>query len=458
MKQEQIKKLKEEIAERNDKIDVIGKSCDTENRYRTPEEKTEWEKLADEVKEREDKLADAKVLNERTASLKARELEQKAIAAAASGGKTNEGEVKDLNKIGRKFRITRAIHQVRSNSNLEGVEAEMYQESEKEARETGNLLEGNVAIPEKFVKILRKKDYLPNGEKRDFTVGTEGADVVDLDLRGLIPILAPDPILGRMGATIITGLRGDLQFPRHNGAVTLTWEGETDAGTEVTPTTDNVKLTPNRLGGFTDISQTMIRQSSFDSEQFVRGELERALAEALDIAGINGAGSGNEPLGLLGQSIGTSDIGTNGGAATFLAIKGNYQNVESANAGREMAALTHPQIKYELMGIPKQGSGVEGNFIINDQNNPLPNVLGFPVFSSTNVPNDLTKGTGTALSAYIVGVWSELLMGQWGGIDLIVDPFTQATNGLLRIVINGYFDVDVRHAASFSATDDISVV
>ena len=110
------------------------------------------------------------------------------------------------------------------------------------------------------------------------------------------------------------------------------------------------------------------------------------------------------------------------------------------------------------MGIPKQASGVEGNFIISDQNVAVPSVLGFPVFSSTNVPNDLTKGTGTALSAYIVGVWSELLIGQWGGIDLLSDPFTQATNGLLRIVINGYFDVDVRHAASFSATDDISVV
>lgn len=407
------------------------------------------EQTDDQVDQVIDLQAKIKDLNGQIGKAEKREqLEALKIAASNAGEPVSESEEKEMNKISREYSFTKALGSLKNKKSLEGVEAELHQEA---TRENPNI-EGNLAIPDKFIRIKRKEDY----ETRDLTIATEGGDVRPLDLRGPIPILAPDPIVARMGATVIQGLKGNLQFSRHNGAATMAWEGETDANAETTPTLDNISLSPNRLGGYTDVSTQFLIQASFDGENFVRNELNRAFAEALDTAAINGSGSGNQPTGLLNQSIGASDVGTNGGAPTWGIIKGNYENVESANARADnMAALTHPSIKYQLMEKPKQASGVEGNFIISPNSTQNINVLGFPVFSSTLVPSNLSKGTGTNLSAYIVGDWQELIIAQWGGIDLLVDPYTQATSGLVRIVINGFFDVNVMHAASFSASDDI---
>ena len=48
-----------------------------------------------------------------------------------------------------------------------------------------------------------------------------------------------------------------------------------------------------------------------------------------------------------------------------------------------------------------------------------------------------------------MGNWSDYVIGQWGGIDLTVDPYTQAANGKVRLVINAYFDAKPRRADSF---------
>lgn len=454
----ELKDALEKRQEKIDSLDLILSSADGEKRSVTEAENAEYDKLEKEIELLNTQIGRLERQEERKAT-KAKDVakEEERKAAAVSGASASKSEEREINTLGTKFRFTSGMNQLRNQKPLDGVEAELTQEARSEVSASGKDMEGNLAIPAKFVKILRKGDYTATGEKRDLTIATEGTDVRPLDLQGVIPILAPDPIVARMGASVFQGLNGNLQFPRHNGAASMAWEGETDANAETTPTFDKVSMSPNRVGGFIDVSQTFIRQASFDAEAWTRNEINRAFAQAIDTAAINGSGSGDQPTGLLNQSIGSSDVGTNGGAATWAVIKGNYENVEAADAGMSMAALTHPSVKYALMGIPKQASGVEGNFIISDQNNAVSRVLGHEVYTSTLVPSALTKGTGTALHAYIVGNFSELLIGQWGGIDLLVDPYTQATSGLVRMVINGYFDVDVKHAASFSASDDLTV-
>ena len=80
---------------------------------------------------------------------------------------------------------------------------------------------------------------------------------------------------------------------------------------------------------------------------------------------------------------------------------------------------------------------------------------GYRAVFSNNLPSNITKGTGTDLSAMIFGNFNDLVIGQWGGLEVLVDPFTQATTGVTRYVINSYFDVAVLRAASFSASDEI---
>ena len=80
---------------------------------------------------------------------------------------------------------------------------------------------------------------------------------------------------------------------------------------------------------------------------------------------------------------------------------------------------------------------------------------GYNAEVSTNVPSDLDKGTSTGVChAMIFGNWEDLLIGQWGGLDLVVDPYTKAKNAQIELVVNSWWDIAVRHPESFAAMQD----
>ena len=146
-----------------------------------------------------------------------------------------------------------------------------------------------------------------------FTVQTEVGD--------LIPFLDPRLQTEALGATVLRNLSGNIDFPRNDAAAAATWEGETDANAETSPTFDRIQLTPNRLGAFTDISKQVLVQSSIDMENFIRRRLEVAIRNAVDLAAINGSGASNQPTGILNTSgIGDVAGGTNGAVPTFANI------------------------------------------------------------------------------------------------------------------------------------------
>ena len=81
---------------------------------------------------------------------------------------------------------------------------------------------------------------------------------------------------------------------------------------------------------------------------------------------------------------------------------------------------------------------------------------GYRAAVSTLVPSNLTKSSGINLHAIIFANWRDLIVAQFGGMDIVIDPYTQATNTLLRIVVNSWWDVDRRHSLSFAAIKDAS--
>ena len=104
------------------------------------------------------------------------------------------------------------------------------------------------------------------------------------------------------------------------------------------------------------------------------------------------------------------------------------------------------------MATAKVGSS-DSVMIMNDQKN----LMGYNVFSTTNSPDNLTKGTASGTcSALTFGNFNDLIIGEWGSLDISVDPYTNAAKGGTRII--GLYDVDigVRHAESFAAIKDIT--
>jgi HK97 family phage major capsid protein len=324
----------------------------------------------------------------------------------------------------------------------------MHQEAEKEAMGLPGGISGT-GVPSKLMSFQRK----------DLTVGsaTSAGNTVATDLSNeLIPALRPQLMTQALGARVRTGMTSNFDIARKTGETSMTWEGENDANAEGTPTTDLLQVRPNRGGVTVDISKQLLIQSSFDVEQMVREDIEFAVARGLDLAAINGSGASNQPRGILNTSgIGSVAIGTNGGVITYeklVALKKAIA-VDDALMGN-LAFLTNPDVVSELEVTPRQGSGVEGNFIKNVDSEKL---LSYRLGQSTQVPNTLTKGTSSGVcSALIFGNWSELSIYQFGGLDIVVDPYSKKTTSLVEITINSWWDIVVRHAQSFAAIQDLT--
>ena len=80
---------------------------------------------------------------------------------------------------------------------------------------------------------------------------------------------------------------------------------------------------------------------------------------------------------------------------------------------------------------------------------------GYRAGVSTQITNAGIKGTGTGLTTAIFGNFSDLLYGQWGGVEMLVNPYTFSSTGLVQIDAWTFFDTQVRRAESFSILNDI---
>lgn len=358
------------------------------------------------------------------------------------------GEERDLNKIRQQYSMVRAMRMASQGKQLEGLEAEMFQEADREARAAGISLNGTIRIP----NIMQRADLaVGTNSAGGFTVATE--------IGQLINILEPQLITRKLGATYLTGLQGNIQFPRNNGDVSSVWEGENTDNDQSDVTFDTVTLSPKRLGSFVIIGKQLIAQSSVSIENLVRGRMNFSIAKAVDTAAINGSGSSNQPLGVLGTSgIGSVAIGANGGVPTFPSIVDLETAVAVANAdmGR-LAYLTTSGIRGKLKQTEKTSTST-AQFIWTDTNGPTGRqgeLNGLNAYTSSLVPSTLTKGTSSGVChAIIFGNWEDLIIGQWAGLDLTLDNITLAGKAQIKLIINSWWDVAVRQPASFAAIKD----
>ena len=302
--------------------------------------------------------------------------------------------------------------------------------------------------------------YLPTDvrwetAKRDLTVGTAsaGGNLVGTDHMGssYIEALRNRLVLRAMGARILSGLRGDIAIPGADATTTHYWVDENGAPTEGAPTFRQVTMTPKTIAGYVDLSRKLMQQSDPSVEALIRDDLVRGAAVAIDTVGINGGGT-NEPTGILQTAgIGSVAIGTNGGAPTWESIVNLQREVEIDNADTgALGYLTNPKVKAKMATTVKVAS-TDSGMLLEDPYNSL---YGAPLNITNSVPSDLTKGSGTALSPMIFGNFNDVIIGEWGVLDILVNPYTLSTSGATRITVFQDVDVAVRRAQSFSAVTD----
>jgi HK97 family phage major capsid protein len=299
--------------------------------------------------------------------------------------------------------------------------------------------------------------------KRDLSAGTgsAGGYTVATTLLGssLIELLRNRMMTRRMGIQILSGLTGDVAIPKQTGGATAYWIAEGAAPTESQQTLGQVAMTPKTLGAFTDITRKLLLQSAIDVEAFVRNDIATVLALALDAGCITGQGAAGEILGILNVTgIGAVSCGTpNGGAPTWdniIALETEVA-IDNADVGA-LGYLTNAKVRGKLKATQKF-SGTNGDPVWeNGGQEPGMGMLnGYKAGVSNQVPSNLAEGgSGNVLSAIIFGNWAEYILGLWSGLDVLVDPYTLASSGAIRIINHQDVDSAVRHAESFSAAVD----
>lgn len=358
------------------------------------------------------------------------------------------------------------------DSTLAPFEFEASRAVGKKLKEAGLRAEGGYHLPYDVMAAptpgLRLEDGRLMIGKRDISTGTVAAggafvqtDVLATDF---IELLRNAMMVRRMGATVLSGLQGNVAIPRQTGAAAAGWAAQGGAATESDMVFSQVTMAPRTVHAIQDYTRDLLLQSSLDIEGLIRLDLATVIALAVDLAALHGTGASNQPTGIAATAgIGSVAGGTNGAIPTWGNIVDLETQVAQNNAAVEAVGyLSNTRVRGRLKQVPKvsgfpvyiwEGAGAM------DAESGFGTMNGYRAGVTNQVSNTLTKGTSTGVcSAIFFGNWRDLLIGEWGSIELLPDNLTQAANRVIRMHAYQTADVAVRRAQSFAAMLDALTV
>ena len=313
---------------------------------------------------------------------------------------------------------------------LNGAAAEYQQETE---RRTGRKAQG-VFIP---MAALEKRAVVTTGNAAELVPTIQRPDQYIEPLRNNL-------LARKLGVRVLSGLTGNLTIPKYATGTTAGWVAEGSALTASDMTFDPVTLAPKHAGGIVEMSRQLIMQSSPDIEQLVRDDLSTMLNQAIDSALIKGGGS-NEPTGVLATSgVQTANLATLSWANVLAMLQ--KLDLVNASAANIVASM---KVKAKLQGTLK-ASGIAGYLMEGGRMADLPVYFSNQVAEKTGTPN-----TGKL----IAGDWSQVLLGIWSEVDILVNPFSEAayTKGNVLVRAMSTVDIAVRHPTAFVFAEDITI-
>jgi HK97 family phage major capsid protein len=337
-----------------------------------------------------------------------------------------------------KYSIVRAINKLADNKALDGLEAEVNQEWEKQM---GRAAQGF---------------WMPTSTRAalDSATSTKGAEDVFVQPAGFIDYLRNRTQVLKLGAQYIGGASSKLTLVRQNGTGGASWVAENGSGVSQTNMTfDTVTLSPKTLMSAQAFSRQLLTIGEYDVQGIVMNDITRAFAVALDAAALAGSGAANDPTGLVSASgVNLVALHPSGSGINYTGIVGMESAVATANADvDEMAYIFTPGVYGNLKTTLKASGSIE--FILGEGGT----VNGFKAVRSNNVPSNCVKGAPpvTGLHAAFFGDWSALTIATFGAVEIIVDPYASKNKGLIEVTGLLMADVAVRTPQSFARILDI---
>ena len=316
---------------------------------------------------------------------------------------------------------------------LTGAAAEYQQETE---RRTGRKAQG-AFVP---MSLLEKRAPVTTGTAPELVPTDHRGDLYIAPLRNKL-------LARRLGVRVLSGLHGNVSILRHGTGVSVGWVAENGAVPETDIDPANVTLSPKHAGGYLELSRQLIMQGSPDVEQLVRDDFAAVLAQAIDSALIAGTGAGAQPRGVLNTV----------GVQTHNLATLNWQNVLAMKAKAELANadatswMFNPTVAAKFAGTEKAaGTAV---YLMGDDGK----IAGIQSYSTNQVPANATPDPDTGIA--ILGDWSQVLLGIWSEIDILVNPYAQPAYGRGGVLIRAMSTVDVavRHPQAFVVASDLAL-
>jgi len=404
--------MKNSIEIRQERAELIGKA-DTllnlakgESRDFSADEQTSYDGMMNNI----DKLAKDIEVVERQEKLNAE--------IASNVTSTPSVEPKEV----REYSFFKAI-QGSVDGNLSGIEKEMHEEAQNEARSAGRTING-LGIPSFMLE-----------QRADVT--QTGSGIAPTNVLAFADAMREASVFDKVGANILSGLSANTNIPV-TGASSVEWEGEIDAAADGGAQFGKVELNPVRLAAYVNISKQLLLQNGNAAEAAIIRDLGRAVGQKMDAAIFSTASVTGAPASLGAAASTTFTEAAYSANASIMAdfVSAEQALAEAGGLEGNLSYVASPALMAELKRsaqVASVSAGVQGNLI-----------NGYPAYYT----NGCTKVAGTSGDFYF-GDFSKLYIGMFGGLDIMVDPYSVAVNGQTRLVLNQYMDWGVSNGAGF---------
>jgi len=339
------------------------------------------------------------------------------------------------------YNLQRSIQSQINGTPLDGLEAEVHQEL---TRSMGKEARG-IFVPLEALNV----------EKRDALTSATAGNLVSTDFKGeqFIDPLRNAALTLNMGVTTLSGLTGPVDIPRQTGSLSTFWIDENESTTASDLTFDKVSMAPNTVSCMTAFSRRTMLQTNPGIENIIRSDIAAQMALGIDSAILNGDGV-KKPTGILqNANVQSIVMGTNGAALDWAKILDIIAGVDDDNALLgNLGFMTTKDVVKKLRNTVKV-TATDSTMIMETINA----LAGFNLVSTKQVPNTGTKGTGTDLSSLVFGNWSDLVVGYWSAVDILVNPYHTSVYDKGGVMVNAFLDVDtvLRRDESFVKVTDI---
>lgn len=279
-----------------------------------------------------------------------------------------------------------------------------------------------------FATYLRRGDSMPADEIKTLTVSSDpGAGYLapaEMSTEFIRDLVQFSPI--RSYASVRTTGAPSVKYPKRTGITNAQWEGETEESQGSEPAFGQLELTVHKLTTYVDISEELLSDSGGSAEQEVRLALAEDFGQKEAVGFVSGSGV-KQPEGFMSNTdIGHTVNGhaTNLGADKLIdllyALPAAYRN--AAGAAWAMNGTT-------LAAVRKLKDG-QNNYLWQPayQAGQPETLLGKPVVEMVDMP-DIADGA----FPIIFGDWSAYRILDRLALSVLVDPYTQKRNGVVRI-------------------------